>query len=176
MPMESTRWEQVQAIFHEAVTLTGAEREAYLSRKCGGDAALLAELRAMLASDGGGTSLLDRGLPDVAFHILGESAESVSPQEFGPYRLIKILGEGGMGVVWLAERADAGNRVAIKFLPHAGLSPARRDRFTAEIKTLAKLNHPYIARLYDAGTLDNSTPWFVMEYVDGVRFNDYYRQ
>ena len=80
-----------------------------------------------------------------------------------------------MGVVWLAEREDAGNLVAIKFLPHAGLSPARRERFAREIKTLGKLTHPYIARFYDAGTLADGTPWFVMEYVDGVPFTGYCR-
>ncbi len=62
-----------------------------------------------------------------------------------------------MGVVWLAEREDAGNLVAIKFLPHAGLSRARRERFASEIKTLAKLKHPYIARLYD-GACPDGTP------------------
>ncbi len=174
--MDTARWEKIQAIFHEAANLPDAARQAYLQEACGDDTAIKAEVLAMLAADSGNGSILDRGLPEVAFKMLVEPMEPVSPQEFGPYRLIRILGEGGMGVVWLAERADAGNRVAIKFLPHAGLSPARRDRFTAEIKTLAKLNHPYIARLYDAGTLDNSTPWFVMEYVDGVRFTEYCRQ
>ena len=94
-------------------------------------------------------------------------------QKFGPYQLIRILGEGGMGVVWLARRADTDTRVAIKFLPHAGLSPARRERFAREIKTLAKIRHPYIARLYDAGTLTDGTPWFVMEYVEGQRLSEY---
>jgi non-specific serine/threonine protein kinase/serine/threonine-protein kinase len=108
--------------------------------------------------------------------MIGAPADSVPFQQFGPYRLKKVLGEGGMGVVWLAEREDAGNLVAIKFLPHAGLSPARRERFAREIKTLAKLKHPLIARLYDAGTLADGTPWFVMEYVEGIRFTDYCRR
>jgi len=174
--MDSARWEQIQAIFHEAAGLSEAEREAYLQKACGHDAAIIGEVLTMLEADRASASLLDRGLPDIAFRMLGESTEPVSPQNFGPYRFIRILGEGGMGVVWLAERADAGNLVAIKFLLHAGLSPARRERFAREIKTLAKLKHPFIARLYDAGTLDNGTPWFVMEYVDGVRFNDYCRR
>jgi eukaryotic-like serine/threonine-protein kinase len=173
--MDSARWEQIQSIFHRALDLPEQERPTFLAAECSADAELLAEVRAMLQADSRDTSLLDRGLPEVAYQMVGPADEAVPPQDFGPYRLQRVLGEGGMGVVWLAERRDAGNLVAIKFLPHAGLSPARRERFTQEIKTLGKLNHPFIARLYDAGSLADGTPWFVMEYVDGVRFIDYCR-
>ena len=174
--MDSARWEQMQALFHEALQLPEPERQPFLVSACGGDPELLAEVCAMLHADSSDTSLLDRGLREVAYQMVGTTAGVVVQQEFGPYRLKQLLGEGGMGVVWLAERLDAGNLVAIKFLPHAGLSPARRERFTREIKTLGKLNHPFIARLYDAGALADGTPWFVMEYVKGVRFTDYCRQ
>ncbi len=130
----------------------------------------------MLAADGHGTSLLDRGLHDVAYRMVGASFQAVALQEVGPYRLKQVLGEGGMGVVWLAEREDTATLVAIKFLPHAGLSPARRERFAREIKTLGKLKYPLIARLYDAGTLADGTPWFVMEYVEGLPFTVYCRE
>ncbi len=166
--MDSARWSAIQQLFHAAVELPEPEQLDFLTSACGEDALLVDEVMAMLAADNQRASLLDRGLPDIANRIVGGSIGIVQSQEFGPYRLIKVLGEGGMGVVWLAERMDAGNLVAIKFLPHAGLSPARRERFALEIRTLAKLKHPYIARLYDAGTLDDGTPWFVMEYVEGV--------
>src|SRR5688500_18568620 len=78
-----------------------------------------------------------------------------------------------MGVVYLAERADLGSVAAIKVLRDAWLSPARRERFAAEQRTLAQLNHPSIARLYDADTLPDGTPWFVMEYVEGVPLTAY---
>src|ERR1700675_997109 len=97
-------------------------------------------------------------------------------KEFGPYRIMKLLGEGGMGVVYLAERKDLGTQVAIKVLRDAWLSPARRERFASEQRTLAQLNHPLIARLYDADTLDDGTPWFVMEYVDGIPLTHYCRK
>ncbi len=142
---------------------------------CRDDRELMGEVLVMLKGDSPDTSLLDRGLPELAYQLVGAPLEVVSLREFGPYRLKKLLGEGGMGVVWLAERADAGNLVAIKFLPHAGLSPARRERFAREIKTLGKLRHPFIARLYDAGTLDDGTPWFVMEFVEGTRLTEYCR-
>ena len=96
-------------------------------------------------------------------------------KEFGPYRIKQALGEGGMGVVYLAEREDLGNQVAIKILRDAWVSPARRERFTAEQRTLAQLNHPSIARLYDADTSPDGTPFFVMEYVEGVPLTDYCR-
>jgi eukaryotic-like serine/threonine-protein kinase len=173
--MESTRWSRIQEIFHEALTLPVGKREEFLNSACADDYGVREEVRIMLAADSRKTSLLDRGLPDVAYRLVGNPAESIAPQEFGPYRLKKVLGEGGMGVVWLAERSDAGNLVAIKFLPHAGFTPARRERFAREIRTLAKLKHPYIARLYDAGSLADGTPWFVMEYVEGVRLTDFCR-
>src|SRR5207245_10925663 len=72
------------------------------------------------------------------------------------------------GVVYLAEREDLGSLVAIKILRDAWLSPARRQRFASEQRTLAQLNHPFIARLYDADTTPDGTPFFVMEYVEGV--------
>ena len=79
-------------------------------------------------------------------------------------------------MVYLAERIDLGSLVAIKLLRDAWLSPARRERFASEQRTLAQLNHPSIARLYDADTLDDGTPWFVMEYVEGVPLTEYCAQ
>jgi serine/threonine-protein kinase len=99
----------------------------------------------------------------------------VPDQRFGPYRLIRPLGEGGMAVVYLARRDDLGSVAAIKVLRDAWLSPTRRERFAAEQRTLALLIHPSIARLYDADTLPDGTPWFVMEYVEGVPLTAYCR-
>ncbi|MBV9505066.1 MAG: serine/threonine protein kinase [Acidobacteriia bacterium] len=173
--MDGFRYEQIHGLFQKALDLPETELAAFFENACGNDAELIAEVRAMLAADGRQTSLLDVGLSDVVSRVIGHPIETSPGEEFGPYRLVRLLGEGGMGVVWLAERKDVGNLVAIKFLPHAGLSPARRERFTREITTLGKLKHSYIARLYDAGTLGNGTPWFAMEYVEGVRSNEYWR-
>jgi tetratricopeptide (TPR) repeat protein/predicted Ser/Thr protein kinase len=132
---------------------------------------------AMLEQDAHGTPLLDNGLAKAASQTLDDTeSKSIPIKEFGPYRVLRLLGEGGMGVVYLAERTDLGNQVAVKILRDAWLSPARRERFTAEQQTLAQLTHPSIARLYDADTLADGTPWFVMEYIEGVPLTEYCRK
>jgi len=172
--MDSTRWEQIQTLFHEVADLPEPEQRAFLKTACGDDDELVADVLALVEEDARGSSLLDRDLAQVAQQVLNEATPASLPlKEFGPYRIKEALGEGGMGVVYLAERIDLGSLVAIKILRDAWLSPARRERFASEQRTLAQLNHPSIARLYDADTLDDGTPWFVMEYVEGVPLTEY---
>jgi len=134
---------------------------------------LISEVLAMLDADSKGNSLLDRDMANLAQQMLAATDSTPAVKEFGPYMIKQLLGEGGMGVVYLAERKDLGNLVAIKILRDAWLSPARRERFASEQRMQAKLNHPSIARLYDADTLPDGTPWFVMEYVEGMPITDY---
>lgn len=169
--MDSARWSRVQELFANAVDLPRPEQQTFLRAECGGDPALLAEVQAMIEEDARSDSLLDRGLPQVANQFLEDAPPSF--KQAGPYRIVRMLGEGGMGVVYLAEREDIGSVVAIKILRDAWLSPARRERFISEQRTLAQLNHPSIARLYDANTLPDGTPWFAMEYVEGVPLTTY---
>src|ERR1700729_2925700 len=172
--MDSSRWQKVQSLFHEAADLPESQRHDFLEAKCDGDPALLNEVLMLLQEDSRGGSLLDRDIAHVAHDVFHDpSADSQPFKEFGPYRIIKMLGEGGMGVVYLAEREDLGSQVAIKILRDAWLSPARRARFAAEQRTLAQLNHPSIARLYDADTSPDGTPFFVMEYVQGVPLTNF---
>jgi serine/threonine-protein kinase len=172
--MDATRWQRIQTLFHEAADLSGAERDSFLIAACGEDVALVSEVMAMLEADHQGNSLLDRDMTQVAHQMLsGTDSPVPGTKEFGPYNIKSVLGEGGMGVVYLAERRDLGNLVAIKILRDAWLSPARRERFASEQRLLAQLNHPSIARLYDADTLPDGTPWFVMEYVEGLPLTDY---
>jgi serine/threonine protein kinase/Tfp pilus assembly protein PilF len=172
--MDSTRWERIQTLFHEVADLPEPEQRALLQSSCADDNGLMADVLALLEEDARGACLLDRDLAQVAHDVLDETLPTSLPfKEFGPYRIKQALGEGGMGVVYLAERTDLGSLVAIKLLRDAWLSPARRERFASEQRTLAQLTHPSIARLYDADTLDDGTPWFVMEYVDGVPLTEY---
>jgi serine/threonine-protein kinase len=175
--MDPARWQRIQNIFHDAADLPEAERKSFVETACGGEEELIRDVLAMLAQDASGHSLLDRNLADVAHETLAESAPpSLILKEIGPYRILKLLGEGGMGVVYLAERGDLGTQVAVKILRDAWLSPARRERFATEQRTLAQLNHPSIARIYDADILQDGTPYFVMEYIDGAPLTQYCRE
>ncbi len=175
--MDSARWDQIQKLFHDAADVPQGEQRGFLQAACGGDEDLIVEVLAMLDQDARGHSLLDHNIADIAQETFANAIPaSLILKEFGPYQILRLLGEGGMGVVYLAERRDLGTQVAIKVLRDAWLSPARRERFASEQRTLAQLSHPLIARLYDADTLDDGTPWFVMEYVDGVPLTDYCRK
>src|SRR6202163_197491 len=175
--MDSARWDRIQKLFHDAADVPKDKQRVFLEAACGGDEELIVEVLAMLDQDASGHSLLDRNIADIAQETLANAIPaSLILKEFGPYQILKLLGEGGMGVVYLAERKDLGTQVAIKVLRDAWLSPARRERFASEQRTLAQLNHPLIARLYDADTLDDGTPWFVMEYVDGIPLTHYCRK
>ena len=175
--MDSARLHQIQGLFHDAADLPPTEQRAFLEAACGDNEELIVEVLELLDQDTRGNALLDRNIADIAQETLAKSLPaSLIPKEFGPYRILKLLGEGGMGVVYLAERNDLGTHVAVKVLRDAWLSPARRERFASEQRTLAQLNHPLIARLYDADTTDDGTPWFVMEYVDGIPITQYCRE
>ncbi len=172
--MNAARWEQIQALFHEVADLPDPAQRASLEAQCAEDPTLMTEVLSLLEQDARGDSLLDRDAAHVAAEVLDEGIPpALLDQTFGPYRLKEALGQGGMGVVYLAEREDLGSVAAIKILRDAWLSPDRRERFASEQRTLAQLNHPAIARLYDADTLPDGTPWFVMEYVEGVPLTEF---
>ena len=171
--MESDRWQRIQTVFHDAADLPVSERDGFVRDYCGSDEALAAQVLDLLRHDRS-ANLLDRDLAVAAESALtgGRPVDG----EFGAYRILRVLGEGGMGVVYLAERSDLQTQVAIKVLRDAWLSPARRERFAAEQRTLAQLNHPWIARLSDAAVLPDGTPYFVMEYIEGVPITEYCRE
>jgi serine/threonine protein kinase len=175
--MDSSRWQKVQSLFHEAADLPPSEQREFLASRCGDDSVLASEVLILLEEDSRGGSMLDRDVAHLAHQVFGDPSSDTPPfQELGPYRILKALGEGGMGVVYLAERNDLGSQVAIKVLRDAWLSPARGARFAIEQRTLAQLNHPSIARLYDADTSPDGTPFFVMEYVEGIPLTDFCKQ
>jgi len=177
---DGMRWEKAQAIFHQVLAHPVSVRQGELRALCGDDPELMVKVRDLLDQDARGDSLLDQGIAQLASRLLDVSgvlsSDSMVGKQLGPYRIERMLGEGGMGVVYLASRIDVGSSVAVKLLRDAWLSPARRRRFASEQKTLAQLNHPGIARLYDADTLADGTPWFVMEYVEGVPLTHHWQQ
>jgi serine/threonine-protein kinase len=172
----SERWERVQELFEGALDHPPEEREAYLRSHTGDDAELLAEVTSLLAADG--VPVVDRlrGLVrDAASGLAEETDFSWIGRTVGRYRLLREIARGGMGTVYLAERADAAYRthVAIKFVRGSIAAPEVVRRFLAERQILADLRHPNIARLLDGGAADDGTPYLVMEYIDGEPIDDY---
>lgn len=165
--MDASRYARLHELFAAAVELSPEERRAFLGEHCSTDETR-DEVEELLTEDARRDGLLDRGVESVAARV-GEEA----PKQLGPYRLERLLGEGGMGVVYLGRREDLGSVAAVKILRDAWVSPARRERFRREQRTLAQLHHPNIAHLYDADSLADGTPWFAMEYVEGRSITAY---
>ena len=164
-------WPQLEPLLDQALELEPAEREDYLRAACGGDAALLAAARRLLAaSERAGP--LDRPLPDLAGTLArgaGSSVAEPNDRRVGSWRLIEPIGSGGMGRVYRAERIEGGfdQVVALKLLRWELADAALVQRFERERQILADLDHPGIARLIDGGLGDEGLPYLVMEYVDG---------
>ncbi|MEZ5404323.1 MAG: serine/threonine-protein kinase [Bryobacteraceae bacterium] len=163
--MDAARWNRAQEIFHRAAELAAAHRAAFVEAECGDDIALRDEVIALLEEDGRHTSVLGHGPAELARDLLGSGGSTT--RMVGPYRVLSLIGRGGMGVVYLGEHDELGRHAAIKLLPDAWISATRRERFAEEQRALSRLTHPYIASLYDAGVLEDGTPWFAMEFVDG---------
>jgi len=173
--MTPERWRHVQSIFLEAADLPpGRQRDEFLADACGVDAGLRREVEALLAADADPPPVLAASIDELAELVLDDLPfEPAMPQRVGPYRIVREIGRGGMGTVYLAERDDGQfeQRVALKLI--------RRDddhvmqRFLSERQILASLQHPNIARLYDGGRTDDGRPYLVMEYVNGKPIDVY---
>ena len=169
--MVETRMNQrVQELFHQLADLPPAERLRYFAEQ-DVDEPTRREVEGLLAFDSAESIPLLRGISDASGQAL---SQMYAGQRCGPFRLVSVLGRGGMGVVYLAERADGevNQRVAVKLL-RPGVLDLQRERFLQERQILAELVHPNIARLLDAGHLDDGQPFLAMEYVDGQPIDEY---
>ncbi len=165
--MTPARWHQIKGILKAVLELEGAEeRRLSVATACAGDAALQREVESFLVPP---TADLERYVEGSAALASDSLANSNNGRRVGAYRLVQELGRGGMGVVWLAERADDRfeHQVAIKLLKRGTDTDEVLRRFHAERRILARLDHPGIARLFDGGETDDGLPFFVMEYVAG---------
>jgi eukaryotic-like serine/threonine-protein kinase len=175
MNVSPSEWSLLQELFHRARELPPDARRAFVDSELT-DGPLRRHLARLLEFDTTPQPLLDRGVGAIAAALLHPRPDLAVPSALlGPYKVLDILGHGGMGVVYLAERADVGGRVALKVLWDAPFSPALRARFDEEQRTLARLRHPGIVPLYHAGETDDGAAWFSMEYVDGERITTYAR-
>src|SRR5688572_6270834 len=173
--MNPERWSLVQKIFSEAVEVPAAERGALLARACGGDEELRHEVEEMLAFDSGSEDILRQAIGGAVTDVVHGEHNRLIGTVIGSYRIKGVLGYGGMGTVYDAERADDHfrQRVAIKLVQQMAVHPQLRARLRAERQILANLDHPYIARLIDGGETANGTPYLVIEYVDGKSIEQY---
>jgi len=172
------RWRQVEEIFHKALELQESERGAWLEAVCGGDAALCAEVSSLLDSDRQAAAFVGSKVERAVREFGAAVRPEIEGRRIGAYRLIRELGRGGMGAVYLAARDDEQyeSDVAIK-LVHPGLdTDFILRRFRRERQILASLQHPNIARLFDGGSADDGTPYLVMEYIEGTWITKYAAQ
>jgi serine/threonine-protein kinase len=174
MAAPSGRWRLLQELFGAARALPPQGRPAFLDDACGPDAALRAEVEAMLAAEEPAYALAIERLVTEPAAFAGGSDPLIG-MRLGPWRVLSVAGRGGMGTVYVAERADGqyDQRVALKIVSASIPGEQGAVRLQAERHILARLSHPNIARLLDAGLTPEGSPYIVMEYVDGLPLTDY---
>jgi len=175
---DPAKWRLIDKLLQEALALPQDERPQWLDRLAGRepDTEVVKLLRTLLARSSVETDeFMSRPAASIWTQAVGPpAAVDVPGVMIGPYRLLRELGAGGMGTVWLAERADGTlqRQVAVK-LPLHGWARGVAERLEQERDTLAALEHPNIARLYDAGVTSAGRPYLAMEYVDGIPIDQY---
>ncbi len=158
------QWPRVKEIVAEVLERDPQGRSAYLDEACAENMPLRMEVESLLVAFDESGSLFD----------VDAAESSTHPENVGPYRLIRELGFGGMGQVWLAEQTEPVRRlIALKLIRAGMFDAAVVHRFQAERQSLAIMDHPAIAKVFDAGTTPMGQPYFAMEYVAGLPITDY---
>jgi eukaryotic-like serine/threonine-protein kinase len=182
--MKPERWRQVEELYHAALEREPEARAAFLAQACAGDDALRREVDSLLGFDNRAERFIETPALEVAARLFAPDEERFAgdkPQDLpltegriGPYKVLREIGRGGMGVVFLAERDDEYRKqVAIKLIKRGMDSQAILTRFHTERQILAHLEHSNIARLLDGGTTTDGLPYLVMEYIEGLPIDDY---
>lgn len=178
-PLDSERWAHIEDLFHRASELSGTEQSEFLDRECADDPPLRRSVERFLAADSGAGAVLDASLGELAVPLLlpDDEPEDHLPAgtAVGRYRLLDVLGSGGMGTVYRAERADGSyeRQVALKMVKSGRLEGEAERRFQRERQILARLAHPGIATLLDGGLTEDGRPYLVMELVNGESITNY---
>ncbi len=197
--MEPQRWAAIESLYQGALEHDPDERFAWLQQACGGNADLRKEVESLLANAdahlsnpsarpeltrlwdhiAGNSDSVSQALRDAARTDSGIAAFATTPAlpaNIGPYRILRLLGEGGMGVVYEAEQEHPQRRVALKVIKSGLSDPKLVRRFEHELLALGRLQHPGIAQIYEAGTADNGfgpQPYFAMEFIRGQPLIEY---
>jgi tetratricopeptide (TPR) repeat protein len=179
-PLTAEIWQRMEPILDAALELPAGERAACLDRACAGDAALRARVEALLAADAEAGGFLATPVATQLRAVRDSApdravAAARGGERIGPYRVLRELGHGGMGAVYLADRADGqfDRRVALKLIRRGMAADDVLRRFLRERQILARLEHPHIARLLDGGLTEDGQPYFAMEYVEGAAITRY---
>jgi eukaryotic-like serine/threonine-protein kinase len=173
----TTRLETVEEIFHAALNCEPDQLKAFLDGSCEGDKALRGKVEEILAAHRGAGEFIETPVADLASSSIGYDQETdlLIGQMIGHYKISKLISVGGMGAVYLAERADEQyeKQVAIKLIKRGMGTDAVLRHFRNERQILAGFDHPSIARLVDGGATEYGLPYFVMEYVEGLPIDQY---
>lgn len=175
--MDAERWASIGELFDQVLQQLPENRSEFL-RLCGADAAMCDEVRSLINALGdGATSFVDLAeeIGEAAMYDKMSSTALSVGSLVGPYRVLRELGRGGMGVVYLAKRDDEQfqQRVALKLIKRGMDTDSVLQRFLRERQILARLQHPNIARLYDGGATEDGLPYFAMEYIEGAPIDEY---
>jgi serine/threonine protein kinase len=173
--MEAERWKLVDDLLQSALQVAPEQRDEFVNNACSGDSALAAEIKSLLTAYRRSEEFLDTPAMEIAARSIAHGAPAtLVGQTFAQYRIVRMLGYGGMGSVWLAERSDGRfeRQVAIKFL-NVSMMGGGVERFKREGRILGQLAHPHIAELIDAGVTAAGEPYLVLEYVEGEHIDAY---
>ena len=166
--MTSGDWAEIDRLYLEAFSLPPTDRAAFLDQACNGDHSLRAEVESLLNADLARGQFLNAPPSRLTADLLQHRAGAVT--SIGPYRILRVLGEGGMGTVYQAEQQTPHRIVALKVIKAGMASEQVMRRFAQEAEALGRLQHPGIAQIYDAGTADRGfgpQPYFAMEFIEG---------
>ncbi len=176
--MTNERWERIQRLFEQAIDLDPDARRRFLTRECGADEVLRIAVERLLRAERESAQheFIGDAIRNAALAMAPQSVQAGA--RLDEYRLVRELGRGGMGAVWLAERADGAYNalVAVKLVQGGFANPEVERRFRIERQILADLTHASIARLVDGGATPDGTPYLVMEYVDGQPITAWVKQ
>jgi non-specific serine/threonine protein kinase/serine/threonine-protein kinase len=173
--MTPEHWQRLQELFNAAVELPPEQQAAFLDQACADDPALRRQAESLILASEDATQRIHGAIHEAAESVTLEETAAMVGRRIGPYQVMEELGQGGMGAVYLAVRADDEyrKRVAIKVVRQGLADPEVVRRFRNERQILASLDHPHIARLLDGGTTANGMPYVVMDYIEGKPIDQY---